>query len=965
MNRIKVKFFGISSITLDNTQIDFPFSKAESILYLLLYERTVSRDMLSTLLWGDMDEISAKKNLRNATYVIRKQIQDDIIISPKRSLIEINSKYEIISDIDFINKFDSCNIVKMMDVEEFIKCYDGSFLEKLRLKSEPRFTEWIDATNLRIRNIYINKLKILSNTLINNKEFHFAEICCRKLIELEEYDEAGYADLMTIYLSQNKYQKAMDLYNSLVEKLNNDLSVKTSKETDEIYEKVLKKMKLKVENKSLNFYGRDNEKKRLLDNIYNFIGNKAFKSFIISGEDGIGKSLLLNDIARELEFNILLIKISCYEYETDFIFKFWDKVFQQISNIVKDKNINLPKKLLNIISNFFPTLEIKSEGGLENAYSFLKSDLAENAIFDLFGLLSNKLKIIFIVDDINNADKASLELLYKTILANRFKIMLIATNRDENEKLDDKLFNSLRFNNLIEKIHLERFNREETLGFINIVMPEALSEVDQIYSESEGNPLFIIEILNNIKSGNTNNYMTNKIETLIHGRLLNVSAEANKLLSICSLFQDIFFVEMLSKITDMRSIELIELIEELLSKEMLKEEISTNGKLGLTFTHRKIREYIYKSTSNSKRIILHAKIAEYYEDELFESKKVNRTFYPEMIYHFSSSNNMCKFFKYKIKWLEEILDFKHEIFPVTESSISTALIEYYLDEKSLEKEFAIINELYRDLSCSKCKDCIEEEILYLYLYGRFNKNRGNVIDGLELLNKAIYLSEENNNHELAYNCYLQLAHYYVNINDTKSMGETLDKAEEVSILLGNRCKMAVVWRLKGYLNILLGRYEEGEKYINKALEIFNLPENKDRYLLNIVAALFYIGEKFRIQSSYESALEYYEKSLELCNENEEDCPAAALIFSKIGYVKYKQEILDEAQFYFLKSLKAYEKSIFVWGRIDVYYYLYKIYENKKMMAKANRYLKDSLEYIDKYTSEELKDKIYEILNSQT
>lgn len=962
MNTINVKFLGIPSITIDNKRIDFPFSKAECIFYLLLYEKVVSREMLSTLLWGDMDEQSAKKNLRNAIYIIRKQTSDDIIISPKRSIIQLNEKYIIESDIDLINNFKPCSSLSKTTIESFLNCYKGSFLEELTLKSNPEYVEWIDSINIKLNTTYVSKLKALSNELINRKEFYYGEICCRKLIELEEYDEVGYSNLMTIYHYQNKHQDAITVYNNLTEKLNNDLSVKTSKETNEVYEEIIKSLKIKSDNKTISFYGRENEKKILYDNIYNFIGNKQFKSFIISGEDGIGKSQLLNEIVNDFDLNILLIKINCYEYETDFIFKFWDKVFQQISNAVKEKKLDIPNNLINIISGFFPTLDVDLKEELESLYSFSNSDLAEKAIFDLFSLVSSKLKIIFIVDDLNNIDKASLELLYKTILANRFKIMLIATNRDENEEIDDKLYNSLKYNNIIEKIRLNRFNKDETKGFVNAIMPEATSQIDRIYLESEGNPLFITEILNNLKNGNTDNYMSNKIETLIQGRLLNLSNEANKLLSICSLFHDIFYIEMLSQITDMGGMELIDIIDELLSKEILKEEIGINGKLGLTFTHRKVREYVYKNISNSKRVILHTKIAEYYEDELLNNKKINRTLYPEMIYHFSCSNNKCKLFKYKIRWLEEILNFKHEIFPVTESSNTIGLIEYYLDEESLEKEFISIKNLYEDLCCAKCKNCLEEEILYLYLHGRFNKNRGNAEEGLDYLNRMILKSEENKYYEYAYKGYIQLAHYYLNISDITLMGKAITKAEESAKLLDDKCKMAIVFRLKGYYYVLSGKYNEGEGYIKEAYNIFNKAENREKYILNVVASLFYQGESYRLQKSYEKALDYYDKSLELCDDNE-DCPAAALIFSKIGYVKYKQGIIDEAQFYFLKSLKAYDKTIFAWGRAEVFYYLYKIYESKNMMVKAKNYLEESLKYANKYASEDLKKCIYGILEN--
>lgn len=963
MMEINVKFLGIPTITIDNNILELPYSKAECILYMLLFEKQVSRDMLSSILWGDMNDKSAKKNLRNAIYIIRKNTFEDIIQSPKRSILEINENYAIVSDIDYIQDFDPCDSIELDEIEKFLNVYNGHFLEELKLKADSDFVEWIDKVDVNIHAIYINKLKNLSNLLIQNQEYFYSELCCRKLIELEEYDEIGYANLMKIYLEKNKFEDAIEVYTYLVEKLNKDLSVKTSRETDEVYEKVMKKINLKSSSKTVSFYGRENEKQLLYDNIYNFIGNKAFKSFIISGEDGIGKSLLLNDIVHDFDFNILLIKINCYEYETDFIFKFWDKVFQQVSNSIKEIQLEIPKNLINIISKIFPTLDIDLKEDMDTIYNVANYDYAEKAIFDLFGLLSSKMKIMFVVDDLNYADKASLELLYKTILANRYKIMLIASNKEDNNIGDDKFYSSLKYNNIIDRIRLNRFNMEETKEFVKLIEPEAIGQIQSIYSESEGNPLFIMEIINNIKNGEFNTYMTNKIENLIQGRLVGLTDEANKLLSICSLFHDVFYIEMLTKITDIKSLELVDIIDELLSKEILREVISGNNKLGLIFTHGKIVEYVYKNISNSKRIILHAKIAEYYEDELKNNINTNRTLYPEMIHHFSSSNNKCKLFKYKVRWLEEILNFKHEIFPVTGDYNSGGLIEYYLDEDSLEKEFKELKELYFDLRCARCKSCIEEEILYLYLFGRFNKNRGHVEEGLEYLNEMIIKSEENQFFQHAYNGYLQLAHYYVNIDDMDLMGKAIGEAERVSELLNDSCKMAVVWRLKGFYYIVKREFENGEEYISRALEVFLNPENKEKYMLNIVASMFYLGESFRYQGMYDEALDSYDKSLDLCGDSE-DCPAAALIFSKIGYIKYKQNNLDEAQFYYLKALKAYEKTIFAWGRTEVYYYLYKIYKNKGILVKANKYLNDSLKYVDKYTSKELKDKIYSIVNSK-
>lgn len=951
MVNVHIKYLGIPSITINNKLVELPFAKAESVIYALLYDKVITREALCTLLWNDMDEQSSKKNLRNAIYIIRKNTFDDFIISPKRSLLKINNKYNVVSDIDILNSFNPCNILNDDMVEQILNIYDGFFLEDLKYKSTPEFEEWVEFRSGEINGTYINKLKIMCKELIDKENVRLAEKCALKLTELEEYDETGYIFLMKSYLIQKKYEEAINVYNNLVKKLYNDLSVKPSRETESIYEEIIKNIKFKKDSTSQTFCSRENEKKVIYDNIYNFVGNKNFKSLLICGEDGIGKTLLLDEINKELELNILKLNINCYEYDKDFIFKFWDKVFIKISKYLSKHNINIPYGLVESINKSFPTLNIESNEDIEGYYIQANYNITEKAIFDLFSLLTNKIKIIFIIDNIHFVDKPSLHLLYKTILANRYKIMLIATSRSEKEVINDKFYFSLKCNNAVEKVHLKRFNRDETKKFVELIMPGVTYDLDKIFVESEGNPLFIVEMVNAIKSGNKDCYMTNKIENLIEARLMHLSDQAIKILSICSLFHGAFNVEILSNITNMNSIELIDLIDELLSKEILKEDLN-DEKVVLRFTHRKIREYIYDKISNSKRLILHEKLGEYYESKLNDNLKNNRTLYPEIIYHYSCSNNKIKLFKYKIRRLEYILNARHEIFPVAEVNEAANLFKSYIDDKALEEEFRAINNLYNEIACGK-KDLIEEVIIYLYLYGRFNKGRCNNLDGLTSLNKMIRISEENKYYEYALNGYLQLIHYYVNKMDLPSMIKAINKAENIAKIINDECKLAIIIRFKGYYNILSRKYDEGENYLKDAIKIFSTAGNKEKYILNIVAALFYLGESKRFQGLYEEAMEFYNNAIALCDENE-DFPAAALIFSKIGYVKYQQNLVEEAQFYFLKSIKAYEKSIFAWGRAEVYYYLYKIYKEKNNMSKAIMYYEQAKRFVGKYSSEDMK-----------
>lgn len=961
MSKIEIKFLGIPHIKINEKKIELPFSKAEAILYFLLYEKLVSREVLSTLLWGDMEEQQSKKNLRNAIYIIRKESLDDIIVSPKRSVLEINNQYRLESDLDTILNFEPTKFKDTEEVDCFLGLYDGVFLETLKNNLSTNYIDWIDRENIKIGNEYIKKLKLLYTELMERKNYKYAEATCRKIILLDEFDEIGYQNLIEVYNLQGQFQKAIEAYIEISEKLDSELAVKPSKEIEDLYISVLKNVNKKSNNVKNKFFGRGKEQDIVYENINKFVSNKSFKSILICGEDGIGKSMFLNKISESLDYNILLIKVSCQEYESGFVFKFWDKVFNEITDIIKENNLNIPNYIIDTIEKSFPTLDLKRDNGQIKKQQPFSYEVTEKAIFDLFKILSQNLKILFLIDDIDNIDSSSRKLLHKTILENKYKIMLIGSSRKIEGEIEE-FFSLLKYYDIVEKVYLSRFDLEETRDFIERLDSNLVSVSEKIYNESEGNPLFIVEILNNLTSKDKKYIMSNKIESLIEFRIQTLSLEAKKLVNICSLFQDKFSIDTLIAITDIKKLELTYVIDELLLNDILIERFGKDNVLSFDFTHRKIREYVYKNMSNTKRLILHGKVAEYLEDRILVNMEFNRTLYPDLIYHLEKANNSCKLFKYRIKWLEGILSFTHEIFPVITSNSTNeiGLIEYYIDENFLEKEFENLNKIRNNVSCEKCYNCIEEEIIYLYLYGRFNKNRGNIEQGINSLEEMINLSNERQLTEYSYRGHLQLAHYYLNIMDLENMGLIIKKLEILGDKLDHEFKKATVLRLKGYLYILSGQLNDGEVYIEKALSIFKKSYEKEKYLYSKVACIYYLGEKYRIQGQHKKALNFYYEAIELLEEKE-DCPAAAIIFSKIGLVKYISKNIDEAQFYYLKSLKAYEKTIFVWGKADVYYYLFKIYEKKGMLEKAKAYLETSLKYVDKYISQETKKKIYENL----
>ncbi len=954
MNKIEIKFLGIPSIKLNGNQIHLPFAKAEYIIFLLAYEKNITRDKLCSFLWGDVKEDVARKSLRNAVYTIRKSFYDDIIISPKRSLLQIDEDCEIITDISAIESLTINNKLTEDDINSYIKIYTGDFLEGIENKLSPEFEEWLVILKNKYKKIFIENLKEIIN-LVMYDNYNLCEKCCMKLIEMEEFEEIGYRILMQIFSKQGRYSDAINIYNNLERILRENLYVNPSSETRKIFDNIIKNhAAAKIEKKKKDFYGREKEIEILKKNFIHFLSSKNFSSYIVFGEAGIGKTRLLEEATANIENEFLLIKTSCYDVESEFMFKLWDKIFESLTYLLKLKNIKIPSDIIDYVKKSFPTLDIESNDSELNTNMRRNYLFMENYVCDMFSIITKTQKIIFVIDDLQWADKNSLELLCKVIASNRYKIMFVASCRSENVSSVERFYLSLCPYRNVSKFELERFSREETKKFIQLVMPEVESNSEIIYEESEGNPLFITEMMNSLKQGMSEKNITDKMTILINSRILNLSEESRKLLTVCSIFYEAFDIEILSKVTGIKSIKLIDLVEELLSKNILKEEKYSDNRYMLIFTHQKIREYIYNSVSNSRRMLLHEIIGEYYESKL-NNNKTDRIFHPNLIYHFTRADNKYKVFKYEIKGMQVILDVSHEIFPIIEDKKSSGVFEYYTDEKVLTEKFEKLKEMYEELRLKDTEEMYELGIIYLHLYGRFHKDIGNPSEGLDAIGNMIELSLKKEYYKYAFEGYLQLIQYSINTNNFNLMESAIENAEKIAAIENDRVKFGLSLRFKGYLNVLKGNYADGEKYLFQAMDLFNSLANRDKYILNIAASNFYIGESRRLQKKFNEAMEFYYLAYELCDEDG-DFPALALIFSKIGNTKFELEIYDEAQFYLLKSLKAYNKTVFAWGRAEVYYCLALIYDKKGLKDKSKNYIELAVLFSNKYHNSDLNKK---------
>ena len=216
---------------------------------------------------------------------------------------------------------------------------------------------------------------------------------------------------------------------------------------------------------------------------------------LVSGEAGIGKSTLVDELRRTAGGEgCLVLAGGCYELETTPPYGPWVEIVRAYPD-----------------DGALPDLpdELRPGGGMEGVDS-------QPALFDLarrfFAEIASRRPLILILEDVHWADPASLDLLrYLARSRSQSPLLIVATYRDEEISEQDHLFSllpALVRESQATRIELQRLttdgcsrSRSQTIPARDLIVEDRL--VDYLCRLAEGNPFFITELLHTLEEHGT------------------------------------------------------------------------------------------------------------------------------------------------------------------------------------------------------------------------------------------------------------------------------------------------------------------------------------------------------------------------------------------------------------------------------------------------------------------------------
>jgi len=417
------------------------------------------------------------------------------------------------------------------------------------------------------------------------------------------------------------------------------------------------------------FVGRKTEVRLLRKSLDEALDGEC-RVALIRGEDGVGKSSLVQELVHYARFRgCRILESGCHEFGDDIPFRMiLNPVSQFYSELTDEDRIELRAHVESVntaTSEMFPNLDLPV---IERP--LLRRDNVKFQIFEDLAAILNALAIIkpilFIIEDLQWISDPDLELL--AFLMRSFEsasICFIITVRDQSQKSEEVIdrLETLRRSIPFETIRLENLVESETrsllmLGLKDPHVPENV--IRSLYRQSGGNPLFLKELIRTLIQEeriipadyggwrynlNPELSLPASLSQLISRRLDVIHPVSRKLLRIASLASDTFTVDLLSFIAELPELEIAESLHGPVESGFVREENLEDGSIVYMFNHLLMKEYLRHELTDTLRSLYHGRMGEYYEKRCI----ADTSYIPTAAFHYGQSTCMDKGSEFALK----------------------------------------------------------------------------------------------------------------------------------------------------------------------------------------------------------------------------------------------------------------------------------------------------------------------------
>ena len=255
MRVLNLSLLGTLAITVDGKPIEVDSNYVRALLLYLAIEknRPHRREALAEMLWPEKPEGIARNSLKQALSNLRRALEERNARSPyllvSRDEIQFNQSSHYWADVEEFTEFvGNCADHRHEDEMTCTVCenwllravdlYRGDFLSDFYLPDNQDFNDWVTLKREALQRQISDVLCRLARILETRGDFMAAADYCRRLAELEPWNEENHRNLMRLLALSGMRSAALRQYQICCDNLKNELGVEPSNATISLYKKI-------------------------------------------------------------------------------------------------------------------------------------------------------------------------------------------------------------------------------------------------------------------------------------------------------------------------------------------------------------------------------------------------------------------------------------------------------------------------------------------------------------------------------------------------------------------------------------------------------------------------------------------------------------------------------------------------------------------------------------------------------
>ncbi|TCD14602.1 transcriptional regulator [Oricola cellulosilytica] len=599
--RLRVRLLGAAEVILDGRRLrEFNSPRLQRFLAMIALRREPhERSRLAFVLWPESSERQAHTNLRKLIHEFRRALPgvEDFIEIEKKTVRWLPTAP---SEVDVLSFRDA---IASGDFEQASRLYHGDLLPSC-------YDDWVLQEREELRAEALGVHRRLAKAAAERDDHRAAIRHAEAVNDLDAADEAAIRILMQAHLALGDRAAALRAYQRYADTLRRELAIEPGEDLvalcDVFRGDPSDRDRPRVSDQDVPpFVGRDQEWRAVLEAWRTSRAGRAHLA-LLTGVPGIGKSRLAQELGRQAQSGGHEVA-TARAYEAAGRLP-WGPVVDLLRSAGIQQRIRAVGQVWTAeLTRLLPELGSaigQPPNGVARRHRLFDAVCQAIAVHDKAQVL--------IIDDLQWCDTETIELIGYLLRAYpQTPVLIVGTVRWE--ELPDRhplpgLVDALERDQAVTVITIDALDQASTAALAAEL--QSVEEIDpgladRLWSETEGNPLFVVETIQaGISSAGAQGVLTPTMRSVLRARLGQLTNGAQNLAEVAAIFGRSFSAHAIVTAMGVGEQAIADQLDELWRRRIVIER----GQ-GYDFSHDKLREVALEMINPARRRRLHRVVA--------------------------------------------------------------------------------------------------------------------------------------------------------------------------------------------------------------------------------------------------------------------------------------------------------------------------------------------------------------------